>query len=400
MTLSSFGSQALKVLHVIPSISPRRGGPSQAAIEMVTALRLRHVDASILTTNDDCESLLTDLPLGGWTTYAGVPVLAFPRWSPPMGALKDYNFCSRLNRWLPNNIHNFDLLHVHALFSYPSTMAMVHARRARIPYLLRTIGQLSPWSLAQSKLRKQLMLQLVEKRNLDSANLLHFTTPRERDECFTAFGQSFPSLVLPLGVRLPALLPEVKSKKEGLRLLFLSRLHPKKQLEVVLKALSLLQAKYPKGLWQLDIAGSGEPAYLSSLQKLAGQLNLNHRCRWLGHVQGDAKTSLLQQADWFLLPSAAENFGIAVVEAMAAGTPVIVSPQVAVADMIVAAGAGLVCPSDPAALCTVLRKHFQGPSSAMRMAARSLAETTFSWSSVADQLETNYRQMLHPLAVR
>jgi glycosyltransferase involved in cell wall biosynthesis len=244
------------------------------------------------------------------------------------------------------------------------------------------------------------MLQLVEKRNLDAASLLHFTTPRERDECFTAFGQSFPSLVLPLGVRLPSLLPEVKSQKEGLRLLFLSRLHPKKQLEVVLKALSLLQTEYPQGHWQLDIAGSGEPAYLSSLQKLAGQLNLTQRCRWLGHVQGDAKTSLLQQADWFLLPSAAENFGIAVVEAMAAGTPVIVSPQVAVADMIVAAGAGLVCPSDPAALCTVLRKHFQGPSSAMRMAARSLAETTFSWSSVADQLETSYRQMLYPLSVR
>jgi glycosyltransferase involved in cell wall biosynthesis len=400
MTLSSFGPQALKVLHVIPSISPRRGGPSQAAIEMVNALRLRQVDASILTTNDDCESLLTDLPIGAWTTYAGVPVLAFPRWNPPIGVLKEYIFSSRLNRWLPSNIRNFDLIHVHALFSYPSTVAMMHARRARIPYLLRTIGQLSPWSLAQSKLRKQFMLKLVERRNLDAASLLHFTTTRERDECFTAFGQSFPSLVLPLGVRLPPLLPETKPKREGLRLLFLSRLHPKKQLEVLLKALALFQSDYPQGIWQLDIAGSGEPAYLASLQKLAGQLNVSHRCRWLGHVQGDAKTSLLQQADWFLLPSAAENFGIAVVEAMAAGTPVIVSPQVAVADLIVGAGAGLVCPSDPASLCKVLLKHYQGPSSAMRMAARSLAETTFSWSSVADQLESRYRQILHPLAIQ
>jgi glycosyltransferase involved in cell wall biosynthesis len=317
-----------------------------------------------------------------------------------MGALRDYIFSSRLNRWLPNNIRNFDIIHVHALFCFPSTVAMMHARRARIPYLLRTIGQLSPWSLAQSKLRKQLMLKLVEKRNLDAASLLHFTTHRERDECFTAFGQSFPSLVLPLGVRLPSLLPEVKSKKVGLRLLFLSRLHPKKQLEVLLKALALFQSDYPQGIWQLDIAGSGEPAYIASLQKLAGQLNVSHRCRWLGHVQGDAKTSLLQQADWFLLPSAAENFGIAVVEAMAAGTPVIVSPQVAVADLIVGAGAGLVCPSDPAALCKVLLKHSQGPSSAMRMAARSLAETTFSWSSVAHQLEFSYRQMLYPAAVQ
>jgi glycosyltransferase involved in cell wall biosynthesis len=385
---------------VIPSISPRRGGPSQAAIEMVNALRLRHVDASILTTNDDCESLLTDLPIGGWTSYCGVPVLAFPRWNPPIRVLKEYIFSSRLNRWFPGNIRNFDIIHVHALFSYPSTVAMMHARRARIPYLLRTIGQLSPWSLAQSKLRKQLMLKLVERRNLDSASLLHFTTTRERDECFTAFGQSFPSLVLPLGVRLPSPLPAIKSKSDGLRLLFLSRLHPKKQLEVLLKGLALFQSDNPQAIWQLDIAGAGEPAYLASLQKLAAQLNLSHRCRWLGHVQGDAKTSLLQQADWFLLPSAAENFGIAVVEAMAAGTPVIVSPQVAVADLIVAAGAGLVCPSDPASICKILITHYQGPTSAMRMAARSLAESTFSWGSVADQLETHYRQVLHSLRIQ
>jgi len=400
MTLSSFGPEALKVLHVIPSISPRRGGPSQAAIEMVNALRLRQVDASIVTTNDDCESLLTDLPIGGWTSYGGVPVLAFPRWNPPIGVLKEYIFSSHLNRWLPGNIRNFDIIHVHALFSFPSTVAMMHARRARIPYLLRTIGQLSPWSLAQSKLRKQLMLKLVERRNLDSASLLHFTTTLERDECFTAFGQSFPSLVLPLGVRLPSLLPAAKPKRDGLRLLFLSRLHPKKQLEVLLKGLALFQSDYPQAIWQLDIAGAGEPAYLASLQKLAVQLNLSHRCRWLGHVQGDAKTSLLQQADWFLLPSAAENFGIAVVEALAAGTPVIVSPQVAVADLIVAAGAGLVCPSDPASICKILLTHYQGPTSAMRMAARSLAESTFSWGSVADQLEYHYRQILHPLRIQ
>jgi glycosyltransferase involved in cell wall biosynthesis len=244
------------------------------------------------------------------------------------------------------------------------------------------------------------MLNLVEKRNLDGASLLHFTTPRERDECFMAFGKSFPSLVLPLGVRLPSVIAEGYVKKESLRLLFLSRLHPKKQLEVLLKALSLLHTASPDLLWQLDIAGYGEPAYLASLQKLAERLNISHRCRWLGHVQGDAKTCLLQQADWFLLPSAAENFGIAVVEAMAAGTPVIVSPQVAVADLILSAGAGLVCPSDPPSLCQVLLSNYQGPSSAMRLAARTLAETTFSWSSVAEQLETSYRRMLNPVAVR
>jgi glycosyltransferase involved in cell wall biosynthesis len=243
------------------------------------------------------------------------------------------------------------------------------------------------------------MLRLVERGNIEAARYLHFTTTLERDECFTALRKSFPSFVLPLGVRLPSLPPGGRPKNQCLRLLFLSRLHPKKQLEVLLKALALLQTSSPQTQWQLDIAGTGDPAYLASLQKLAGQLNLASSCRWLGHVQGDAKTALMQQADWFLLPSAAENFGIAVVEALAAGTPVIVSPQVAVAELIDAAGAGLVCPSDPAALCRLLLSHYQGPSKAMRLAARSLAETTFSWSSVADQLESSYCEILHPSSV-
>lgn len=400
MTLSSFGPQALKVLHVIPSISPRRGGPSQAAIEMVTALRLRQVDAAILTTNDDCESLLSDLPTRVWTSYAGVPVLAFPRWSPPIGALREFAFSPGLNQWLQRNIRSFDLLHVHALFSFPSTVAMVHSRQARVPYVLRTIGQLSPWSLSRSKVRKQLMLRLVEMANLNAARCLHFTTILEREECFASLGQSFPSIVIPLGVRLPSLPTEKKPNKDGIRFLFLSRLHPKKQLEVLLKALALLQLASPECQWQLDIAGSGEPVYLASLKKLAGELNLADRCHWLGHVQGEAKTTLLQQADWFLLPSASENFGISVVEALAAGTPVIVSPQVAVSELIASAGAGLVCHSDPDALCQVLLSHCHGPSSAMRLAARSLAKSTFSWTSVAEQLETSYRRLLHPLPVR
>jgi len=72
---------------------------------------------------------------------------------------------------------------------------------------------------------------------------------------------------------------------------------------------------------------------------------------------------------------------------------------VAVADLIEAAGAGLVCRSDPEAFCQVLLRHCHGPSFAMRLAARSFAESTFSWASVADQLERSYRRMLHPPAV-
>jgi hypothetical protein len=194
----------LRVLHVIPSISPLRGGPSRAVIDMVAALRLQDVDAAILTTNDHGPGLHPELVTGRWQWHQGVPVLAFPRWSPPVAALREFAFSPALSLWLARHLKDYDLLHIHALFSYPSTSAMAQARWAGVPYILRSIGQLSPWSLAQSPGRKRLMLGLIERRNLQRAALLHFTTKAERDEA-ACLGLVPPSLVLPLGVRGPDL---------------------------------------------------------------------------------------------------------------------------------------------------------------------------------------------------
>ena len=395
----------MRVLHVIPSISPLRGGPSKAVLEMVAALRQAGVDAAILTTNDHGPGLLQELATGRWVQYGGVPVLAFPRWSPPIPALREFAFSPPMSRWLSCHGGAFDLLHIHALFSYPSTIAMVQARRAGIPYLLRTIGQLSPWSLAQSSRRKRWLLRLVERANLEGAAVLHFTSRQEQDET-AGLGLSTPSLVLPLGVELPPLPAEFpdhgreRSVDAPIRFLFLSRLHPKKRLECLLEACSLLAERQPQARWQLAIAGRGEPGYERSLQQRARNLAIEDHCLWLGHLEGEAKGNALQQADWFVLPSAAENFGIAVVEALAAGTPVIVSPQVAVADRVARAEAGLICGSDPALLVAALEKALMGPPPAMRSAARRLAGVDYSWSSLAPQLAEAYQQILNTRARR
>lgn len=366
---------------------------------MVAALRQAGVDAAILTTNDHGPGLLRELATGRWVQYCGVPVLAFPRWSPPIPALREFAFSPPISRWLSCHGRAFDLLHIHALFSYPSTIAMVQARRAGIPYLLRTIGQLSPWSLAQSSRRKRWLLRLVERANLEGAAVLHFTSRQEQDET-AGLGLSTPSLVLPLGVELPPLPADFpdhgreRSEAAPIRFLFLSRLHPKKRLECLLEACSLLAERHPQARWQLAIAGRGDPGYERSLHQRARNLAIEDHCLWLGHLEGEAKGNALQQADWFVLPSAAENFGIAVVEALAAGTPVIVSPQVAVADRVARAEAGLICGSDPALLVAALEEALKGPPPAMRSAARRLAGADFSWSSLAPQLAEAYQQIL------
>ncbi|MBD2719046.1 glycosyltransferase [Synechococcus sp. FACHB-909] len=392
----------MKVLHVIPSISPLRGGPSRAVIEMVAALRLREVDAAILTTNDHGPGLHPDLVTGRWQQHQGVPVLAFPRWSPPVAALREFAVSPGLSLWLARHLKDYDLLHIHALFSYPSTSAMAQARWAGVPYILRSIGQLSPWSLAQSRGRKRLMLRLIERRNLQRAAALHFTTGAERDEA-AALGLAPPTLVLPLGVRGPEPGAAAAAGRDGaapVRFLFLSRLHPKKRLENLLDALALLQRRQPDAPWELAIAGDGEPRYVAGLQERSRRLGLEIRCRWLGFVEGEAKWRALQAADWYVLPSAAENFGIAAVEALAAGTPVILSPEVAVAADVDRCGAGLVCGSDPEALAQALATALVRPSLSMRASALNLAQMEFSWSTIALQLRDAYRQVLTSSAGR
>ena len=389
----------MRVLHIIPSISPLRGGPSAAVLAMVAALREQGVDASILTTNDHGPGIDRSMPLGRWFERAGVPVLAFGRWSPPQRALREFAISPRLNRWLAAHLRNYQFLHVHALFSWSSTTAMAQARMARVPYVLRTIGQLNNWSLSQSAGRKQLLWRLIEHRNLANAAALHFTSTAERDQA-ASLGLPTPTLVLPLGVQLPDLSPlspsllESGTAQSGPTFLFLSRIHPKKQLERLIDALALLQQRLPQAPWQLRIAGAGEPAYLQRLRQQVARAGIGHRCHWLGFLEGEAKWQALQQADWFVLPSASENFGIAAIEALAAGTPPILSPDVAVAASIASAGAGLIISAEPQALSAVLEAALAGPPPEMQAAARSLAASTYSWPAIAAQLQLAYSSVL------
>ena len=379
----------MKVLHVIPSISPRRGGPGVAALEMAAALRQQGVEASLLTTNDDGPGLLGDLPLGRWIDHDGVPLLAFGRWSPPIRALREFAVAPDLSQWLAAHLADYDLLHIHALFSYPSTSAMAQARQAGIPYVLSTIGQLCHWSLARSSRRKRLMLRLIERRNLDGAAALHVTTGAERDQS-ADLGLATPAVVIPLGVHLPPnRATQVQSGAGPTRFLFLSRIHPKKQLEQLFAALALVP-----GDWILQIAGEGEPAYVAALQRQAAQLGIASRCQWLGFLAGEAKWQALAAADWFVLPSASENFGIAAIEALAAGLPVILSPEVAVAELLSSSGAAIICASEPRVLAATLERALAKPTQAQRQEARRLAAERFAWPAIADQLQGAYAEVL------
>jgi glycosyltransferase involved in cell wall biosynthesis len=278
---------------------------------------------------------------------------------------------------------------------------MAIARLLGVPYVLRTIGQLDPWSLQRSTGRKGLLLRLIERANLEGAAALHFTSEAERREA-AALGLSTPSFVLPLGVEAPpapaqrsaaATAPPV-TPPGPTRFLFLSRLHPKKQLPLLLEALDLLRGRNPAAAWTLAIAGSGEPAYQAELRERARQLGLAERIEWLGFVQGEAKWRELRRADWFVLPSASENFGIAAAEALAAGTPVILSPGVAIAEAVAAAGVGRLTDPNPEALARTLSECLLPPSVQLREQARHFTADTYGWEPIVRHLREHYAAIL------
>jgi glycosyltransferase involved in cell wall biosynthesis len=392
----------LKVLHIIPSVATVRGGPSQAVIEMVSALRSQGVDAEIATTNDNGKDLL-DVPLYELTDqlaeYGHVPIRFFPRFSPNIHTVREFAFSRSLTTWLWQNITEYDLVHVHAIFSYASTIAMAIARIKKVPYINRPLGQLCTWSLQQSKLRKQIYLKLIEHSNLLHSQALHFTAQQELEE-FNLLKLNIPSFILPHGVQIPFPIPNAQERVRKLLqipdrfpiLLFMSRIHPKKGLEYLIAALSKLK-EYD---FALVIAGSGEPDYISQIQDLLVTHGISDRTHLVGFVEGETKNLYLQGADLFALTSHSENFGIAAIEALASGIPVLITDGVAIAPMVQEQSIGYVTKLEINAIATKLERFFQNFDQTVpnKQNYQQIISENYSWQSISIQLAKIYKEII------
>ncbi|MFB2898177.1 glycosyltransferase [Aerosakkonemataceae cyanobacterium BLCC-F50] len=383
----------MKVLHVIPSISPTLGGPTQVVLNLVKALRECKIEAEIVTTNDN-----VDVPLYECTEYEQVPVWFLPKSSL---SLKEYFFSPAITKWLWQNIRNYDILDNHYLFSYASTCAGAIARWQNIPYTVRTMGQLAPWALAQSQRKKQIYSLLIERHNLNRAAAIHCTSEGEAEDVRN-FGIKTPTVTLPLGVNQPETLPDAKQKIREIYqispttpiVLFLSRLHYKKRPDLLIRSLSKLALNQTK--FHLILAGTGEPEYLQYLQNLVLDSGLTAQTTFSGFVTGKDKDLLLQGSDIFVLPSFSENFGIAVAEALANGLPAIVTPDIQIAPEISRANAGLIVPGEEAAVANAIAQLLSTPEQRYQLAenGKKLVKERYSWNAIACQLTEVYRTII------
>ncbi len=371
---------------------------------MVQAQRQQGIDAVVATTNDHGDTTFS-APFGqriesGYIPELigpSVPVWMFPRVLSPVAALREFAVAPLMTPWLWGHVRDFDLVHIHAIFNYPTTVGMVMAKARGVPYVVRPIGSLCRWSLEQGRKKKQLYLQSIGRGLLAASDALHFTTLQERQEALEA-GFDGASFILPHGVLMPAKLDDARQRLQAQLqipadhriLLFLSRLHPKKGIEHLIDAL----AQMPDGKFTLVIAGSGESAYETAINQRIQTAGLNRQVRQVGFVSGEWKNCLLQGSDLFVLPSYSENLGIAVLEAMAAGLPVVTTPEVAIAPLIQHHQTGLVTDTPPS-LAAAIQHYLHHPELARRdgQNGQTLVETQFSWPTQAARLIEQYARL-------
>ncbi|MFW6296728.1 MAG: glycosyltransferase [Halothece sp.] len=389
----------MKILQVIPSVSPVRGGTSVAVLETVKALRCNGVDVEIATTNDDGDGVL-DVPLNTLTEFEGVPVRFFSRFSPPIRALSEYIFSSDFTRWIWQNIEGYDLIEINSFFSYVCTLSAIASRQKKRPYIISPHGQLSPWVINQKRLKKDIYAFLAERNNLNRATAIHCMTKNEAEDVHN-FSISSPTFTVPLGVYPPEILPNAKqalhekySIPENIPIiLFLSRIHPKKRPDFLLQVLKELQNEQD---FHLILAGSGDKEYVDTVTNLVSSLSLSSQITLTGFITGKDKDLLLQGSDIFVLPSYGENFGVAVAEAMAVGLPPIITPEVHICSDILAENAGLVIPGEIQPWIEAIRKLLISPSLREEMGknGKKLASERYAWNNIGKNLATVYEAIL------
>jgi len=327
----------------------------------------------------------------GNTVLDGVSVWYFPSrclrrlyWSPLMG------------RCLREQIEEFDIVHLHSVFLWPTWAAARAARKVGVPYVLSPRGMLVKDLIKRkNRLLKTFWIKLIEQRNISGAAFVHLTSEAERKD-LGAFNFSLSdAVVIPNGVEEPIDWNEDKLSSDILSVinnqplvLFLGRINWKKGLDRLINSMSSILNAH------LVIAGNDEEDYLPKLQNLVSDNKLNSSVTFIPrNIAGADKEALFAAAKVFVLPSYSENFGNTVLEAMLRGCPVVVTEEVGAADLVLQAEAGYVVEAEkiPDAITALLKDKISA--SRMGRQGRNWVCENLQWNRVALEMAGNYKQV-------
>lgn len=375
----------MRLLHVIPSYLPatRYGGPVFATHALCAALVRQGFEVDVFTTTIDGPRDVEAVP-GEIVSMDGVRVRYFA--SPFLRRLYYAPALERAMREGPD----YDLVHLHSVFLWPTWAAARAARERRIPYVLSPRGMLvEDLVRRRSTWAKRAWIALVERANIERAAAIHVTSDVESAE-LARFGFRLPAVhCVPNGVDASTSRGERPNDPEVIEptVLALGRIHWKKGLDRLVEAIALVpEAK-------LLVVGNDEDRYSDTLRALALRHGVAARLQIRGPAFGAEKDRLYRRASLLALPSLSENFGNVVLEAMAAGCPVVVTPQVGAAEIVRESGGGRVAEGDPASLAHAIRSILLEPARHRASAHRAGEEIRrrYSWDAVAARMIGAYR---------
>lgn len=389
----------LKVLVVMPCYYPAMhyGGPVTAVHQMNKALVREGIDVTVFTTNANGPSSL-EVPLCEQVIVEGIKVYYFPI---PFGGR--YFYSPKLAQALRESLDSFDLVHINWLYVYTTMMASRLCVKMNVPYLLTPHGMLDSYSTSlKSFWKKKLYISLIEKAHILNAAVIHYSSLGEKEEAVINNWKVNTSVV-PNGVEIQGTgtneqevdicNPEYSALSNKKIVLFLGRLN-------YIKGLDLLLRAWPQVINSVEdahlvIAGPDSDGYMSQLKKLALFEGVTDSVTFTGMVLGKEKEALFNISDVFVSSSYLESFGMAIVEAMSYGLPVVITDRVNIKSEIEEARAGLVSSCNAKSIATNIIYLLLNENTAKQMGKKGeqLAQEKYEISMASKEMAAVYQSI-------
>ena len=368
----------MRIVHVTPYMHPAAGGPPVVVDRLSRELASRGHELRVLTTDLFGDARETDQD-GAPRPYS-LEVFSC------LGGNR-YGFSTRFWRGIRSFVRDCDVVHIHTLWTFASLAAARASLDAGVPFLVMPHGMLDPHSVRRGWFKKQFYGRMLEWPLLRRAQGFCYTHVEEERLAAITCGRLPRGHIVELGAEIPPECPKEDLRAEFLArhpeldgksiVLFLGRIHAKKGFDLLIPAFESLCRQRQDA--HLLIVGTGETNYVESIREDVGRRGLAARVTFTGLLQGREKWGALAASDLFVLPSYQENFGLAVVEAIRSGVPVILSRYVNLWKDVVDAGAGRACEINVESVAATLRESLDdfelaavGRSSWRRLAIDSL----------------------------